>query len=155
MITETAVSHWVWIKNKGRRDCSNLLTFYSKYLRTDDVLALTSQTANQSAYIFLHLCTLKLITGRSCCSPKPCQNSSEQRPGRWAVIRLNTYSCVPLQKQTTTIILISALFKPLQQSSRPSSEDTWASLFHHRDYSKHIVPIVWRSPFSFAQWQQY
>lgn len=66
--------------------------------------------------------------------------------GRWAAIMLNTCSCVPLQKQTTTIILISALFRPLQQSSRLSSEGTWVSLIHHREYLNHIVPIMPRSP---------
>lgn len=74
--------------------------------------------------------------------------------GRWAAIMLNTCSCVPLQKQMTTIILISALFGPLQQSGRLSSEGTWVSLVHHRVYLKHIVPIVWCSPVWFAQWQQ-
>lgn len=44
--------------------------------------------------------------------------------GRWTAIMLNTCSCVPLQKQMTTIILISALFGPLQQSGRLSSEGT-------------------------------
>lgn len=74
--------------------------------------------------------------------------------GRWAAIMLNTCSCEPLQKQMTTIILISALFGPLQQSGRLSSEGTWVSLVHHREYLKHIVPIVWCSPVWFAQWQQ-
>lgn len=50
------------------------------------------------------------------------------------------------KKQTTTIILISALFGPLQQSSRHSSEGTWASLIHHREYLNHIAAIVRRSP---------
>lgn len=50
------------------------------------------------------------------------------------------------KKQTTTIILISALFRPLQQSSRLSSEGTWVSLIHHREYLNHIAPIVRRSP---------
>lgn len=48
--------------------------------------------------------------------------------------------------QTTTIILISALFRPLQQSSRLSSEGTWVSLIHHREYLDHIVAIVRCSP---------
>lgn len=95
-----------------------------------------------------------LITEHLCCCPKPCQCTSEYSPGRWAAITLNTCSCVPLQKQTTTIILISALFRPLQQSSRLSSEDTWESLLHHRDHSKHIVDIALCSPFWFSLWQQ-
>lgn len=50
-----------------------------------------------------------------------------------------------LKKQTTTIILISALFRPLQQSSRLSSEGTWVRLIHHREYLNHIAAIVRRS----------
>lgn len=49
------------------------------------------------------------------------------------------------KKQTTTIILISALFRPLQQSSLLSSEGTWVSLIHHREYLNHIAAIVCHS----------
>lgn len=73
--------------------------------------------------------------------------------GRWAIM-LNTCSYVPLQKQTTAIILISALSRPLQQSSRLSSKDTWMSLVHHREYLKHIVRIIWCALVWFGQWQQ-
>lgn len=79
----------------------------------------------------------------------------EYSSDRWAAIILNTCSCVPLQKQTTTIILISALLRPLQQSSRPSSEDTRVSPVYRRDYLKHIVSIVWCSPSWFCIRQQY
>lgn len=110
---------------------------------------------NQTGFSFTHTIEADaLITGHLCCCPKPCQYTFEYSPARWAAIMLNTCSCVPLQKQTATIILISALFRPLQQSSRPSSEDTWVSLIHHRVYLKHIVAIVWCSPFWFGQWQQ-
>lgn len=78
----------------------------------------------------------------------------ECRLGRGAAIMLNTCSRVPLQKRTTTIILISALFGALQQSSGLSSEDTWASLIHHKDDPAHIVAIAWCSPLWFGQWQQ-
>lgn len=53
--------------------------------------------------------------------------------------------CASSKKQTTTIILISALFGPLQQSSRLSSEGTWASLIHHREYLNRTAAIVCRS----------
>lgn len=81
---------------------------------------------------------------------RPCEDTFEWRPGRWAAIMLNTCSCVPLQKQTTTIILITALLRPLQQSSRLSSQDTWVSLTHHRDALKNIVAIVWFLHFDLA-----
>lgn len=45
-----------------------------------------------------------------------------------------------LKKQKTTIILISALFRPLQQSGRLSSQGTWASLIHHREDLNHTAP---------------
>lgn len=118
-----------------------------KVIRADEVLkqALTSLPSVSIRLSFpspAHIKADVLITGHLCCCPRPCQNTFEWRPGRWAAIMLNTCSCVPLQKQTTTIILITALFRPLQQSSRPSSEDTWVSLTHHRDYLKNIVAIV-------------
>lgn len=127
------------------QDCNHLLKIFYPCIKWSPRICINicAIVINQTAFPFPHtMMLIHWLRGIRAVVLNHVRIPFEYSLGRWAAIMLNTCSCVPLQKQTTTIILISALFRPLQQSSRLSSEDTWVSLIHHRDYLKHIVTIV-------------
>lgn len=144
-------SLWGW----NNQECDHLSKYFSLTNQCGQSLSLHICIAairiNQVGVSFTHVIEC-WITVEDICAVV--LNHDVTQLGTSSQMNSNHAEHMPLQEQMTTITLIIALFRPLPQSSKHFSEDTWVSLTHCQDYSTHIVAIL-QSSFWFGPWQQW